>query len=194
MVRLITTSCFSWRSFSLMPRMQRTSRSQIRMRSIRSPWLLTELSVAETGKNHGRPLTDEAAQSLGRQRLSPADQLARRLDVVPHVAHHHAPDLALAQVVDDAGAVFFMPVGKSLQPRIDLAGRLVAELEQVRKEIRLIGVGLTCAGHVPPRPLSLGEGLIPVLDAHRLPQHPVRKKGIVSRSEERRVGKECRSR
>jgi hypothetical protein len=136
--------------------------------------------MPETVNIHNRQLPDEAAQFLRRQRFSLADQLTRHLDLVPHIAHHHPPDFAITQVVDDAGIVFLLPVGEGLQPGINLAGRLVTELEQVGEKIRLIGVRFMCAGHIPPRPFPLIEGVIPVLDAHWLPQYPVREKCIVS--------------
>lgn len=43
---------------------------------------------------------NQAAQFLRRRLTAPFDKFARHLDLVPHVAHHHAPDLSLVQVVD----------------------------------------------------------------------------------------------
>src|ERR1019366_10096038 len=175
MARLISTSCFSRRSPSLMPKIQRARRSQMRMRSIMSS---IDSPRTATSKIHQRKLADEAAQFLRRHPFPFPDEFARRLDLVPHVAHHHAPHHPVALVVDYAGIVFLLPVGESFQSRITLAGRLVAELEQIREKIRLIGKGVMRAGHIPPRPFPLIEGVVPVLDTHRLSQCPVRKKGV----------------
>jgi len=62
------------------------------------------------------------------------DQGPRGLYLLPDIAHHCSPDLAVPEVIDHACIVFLLPVGNSLQLRVHLSHGLVPELEKVGKK------------------------------------------------------------
>src|SRR6185312_3629744 len=102
-------------------------------------------------------LTDHAAGT--------ANQLPRRVQFVRDVAQEDAAHPVVRQIVDDAFVVRLLPVGDRLERRIDVADRLVSEVEQVGEEVGHARVHLVVARHVLPGDQALVDRIIPVLDA-----------------------------
>ena len=72
--------------------------------------------------------------------------------------------MRLVDVRDDPLAVRLLPALDGLEPRVDLADRLVAEIEHVGVEERQVDVRDVRAGHVRPDRAAVGLRVILVLD------------------------------
>src|SRR5260370_2708793 len=68
------------------------------------------------------------------------DESARVVHLPPRVPQQDATHATVFQVVDHALAHRLLPVGYGLEPRVQLADRLVAELEQVGVEERQVAI------------------------------------------------------
>src|SRR5688572_28770860 len=71
------------------------------------------------------------------------------------------------EVVNDAGLVLPLPVGKRSKTAVTVADGFVSELEQVREEEGNVVERLPRPGHVSAGVLALAGGVVPVLDAAR---------------------------
>src|SRR5438552_14654829 len=98
-------------------------------------------------------------------RLGGADQLASGLDLVPDVPEQEAArPPRVVHVGNDALAVRDVPPLYRGEARIDVADRLVAELEHVGVEERQVVVRHARTGHVRADDLAVGLGVVLVLD------------------------------
>jgi len=70
------------------------------------------------------------------------EEPARRIHLAPRVPEQHPPDTTAVEIVDDALAERLLPIAHRLKPRIEVAHRLVPDVEQIRVEERQVrGVG-----------------------------------------------------
>src|SRR5256885_6155893 len=97
-------------------------------------------------------------------RLRRANQLARRIDFAPGVPEQEPARTALlVDVRNRALSIRLLPRLDRLEPGVDLADGLVAEVEQIRVEEREVVVHEACAGHVRAHDLAVCIRVILVL-------------------------------
>src|SRR5882672_6088174 len=85
----------------------------------------------------GRRFTlDPPLETAGVERPGLGDQCPRGVHLAPGIPQQHAADSAALEVVDHALAERLFPVGERLLARVEVAYRLVAELEEIRIEER----------------------------------------------------------
>jgi len=106
------------------------------------------------------------------------------LDLAPGVPQQHAAHAALAQVVDHSLPERFLPVFDDLEARIELAHRLVAEVEEVGVEERQMVVRLCPTGHVAPGHAPHRVGVVFVLEAQAAIQDGAVEAGNVARGKD----------
>src|SRR5436305_1880773 len=113
-----------------------------------------------------RPLADGHARF---------DQLARGVGLVPHVPEQEPARLpVVVDIRDRSLPVRLLPRLDGRQARVDLADRLVAELEEIGVEERDVVVRLVGPGHVRADDLAVGVRVVLVLDAEALAERGAR--------------------
>ena len=124
--------------------------------------------IARLSDRCGGASVEERPEIRGADHRARTNQLARGVDLVPDVPEQEPARLAVAvDVGDDTLAVRLRPLGDRVETRVDVADRLVAELEQIGVEERQMVVRLRCARHVGADGTAVGVRVVLVLDAPR---------------------------
>src|SRR5262249_58766161 len=109
-----------------------------------------------------------AAEIFGAKRAGRGDQGAGVLHLVPGVPEKDSADAAGGEVIDDTLAERRLPVGEGFAARVELADRLVAQLEEVRVKEGQVAVGSPVSCHRAARGPAHGQSVVLVLDADPL--------------------------
>src|SRR5262249_28155407 len=117
--------------------------------------------------SRSRNSADRSAQGFNFYDFLFSDQFACGVHLLPDIAHHYSAYPAVAEVVDNAGLVRFLPVREGLEAAVDFTDRFIAEVAKVGEKERQFLKCLVRPSHIPAGMLALANGVVPVFDSAR---------------------------